>query len=212
MNELDKYCEQHSNQPDGILNSIYRDIALHTANPHMASTPYQGLLLEMLSRMMAPKIAVEIGSFAGFGAVCIARGLCEGGMLHVVEVDEECEPNIRQHLHDAGLEGHVEIHIAPALDVLPHLPSDIDFAFIDADKENYEQYYQLLLPKMSKGGLLIFDNMLWYGRVLQEPETQLRCDRSTRILQHLNRLITEDSRVQNILLPIRDGLMLCRKL
>lgn len=212
MNSIDTYCEKHSTQPDAVLNDIYRGIALHTVNPHMASTPYQGLLLQMLAQMQQPSLAVEIGSFAGFGAVCIARGLAEGGMLHVVEANEECEPLILENLDHAQLQDRVEVHIGDALAVIPTLPNLIDFCFVDADKVNYEHYYDMLLPKMRVGGLLVFDNMLWYGRVMEEATTDLRCDRSTRILQALNQRITDDPRVQNILLPIRDGLMLCRVL
>lgn len=208
MDDLTQYCEAHSTQPDTVLNDIYRGIALHTANPHMASTPYQGLLLQMLAQMQRPRLAVEIGSFAGFGGVCIARGLADGGRLHMVEANEECEPLILENLEAARLSDRVEVHIGAALDVIPTLPDPIDFCFVDADKVNYERYYDMLLPKMRQGGLLVFDNMLWYGRVMEEATTDLRCDRSTRILQALNRRITDDPRVQNILLPIRDGLML----
>lgn len=210
MDPLNQYCENHSSQPDAALNDIYRGIALHTANPNMASTPYQGLLLQMLSQMVQPQVAVEIGSFAGYGAVCIARGVAQGGTLHVVEVDEEYEEIILTNAQRGGVADKINLHIGAALNVIPSLPNNIDFAFVDADKENYENYYHLLLPKMRSGGLIIFDNMLWYGRVLETPETTLRCDRSTRILQHLNQLITQDPRVTNILLPIRDGLMIVR--
>lgn len=210
MDALNDYCEAHSSQPDAVLNAIYRGIALHTANPHMASTPYQGLLLEMLASMQRPLLAVEVGSFAGFGAVCIARGLQAGGVLHVVEANEECEPLIRENLQQANLGDSVVVHIGNAMEVIPVLPDGIDFAFVDADKVNYDHYYDMLLPKMRKGGMMIFDNMLWYGRVMSEAPTDLRCDRSTRTLQQLNDRITHDPRVQNILLPIRDGLMLCR--
>lgn len=207
---LNKYCEEHSSQPDAALNAIYRGIALHTANPHMASTPYQGVLLQMLTQVKQPQVAVELGSFAGYGAVCIARGLAPGGVLHVVEAEEEYEELICENARQAQVEERIRLHIGQALDVLPTLPDGIDLAFVDADKENYEQYYEMLLPKMNAGGILLFDNMLWYGRVLETPETDLRCDRSTRIIQQLNRRITEDPRVENILLPVRDGIMMCR--
>lgn len=209
---IEDYCDAHTSQPEGALYDIYRSIALHTVNPHMSSTPYQGVLLEMLVRMKRPHVAVELGSYAGYGTVCIAQGLAEQGVLHVVEANEECEPLIRQHVQMAGVEDKVLLHIGLALDVIPRLPDGIEVAFVDADKMNYQQYYDLLIPKMASGGILIFDNMLWYGRVLDEPETQLRCDRSTRVIQHLNDYITQDPRVRNILLPLRDGLMLCEVL
>ncbi len=210
MNTIDDYCAQHTSAPDKALYDIYRSIALHTANPNMSSTPYQGVLLQMLTQLASPTLAVELGSYAGYGAVCIARGLPSGGTLHVIEANEECEQMIRHHAQMAGVDDRIQLHIGQALDLLPTLPDGIGLAFVDADKVNYENYYHLLLPKMRPGGLLIFDNMLWYGRVMEAPETQLRCDRSTRIIQQLNATITADPRVENILLPLRDGLMLCR--
>jgi caffeoyl-CoA O-methyltransferase len=151
-----------------------------------------------------------VGSFAGYGAICIARGMRPGGTLHVIEANEEYEAIIRSHAQMAEVSDLIQLHIGQALDILPTLPNNIDLAFIDADKTNYEHYYNIILPKMRPGGLIIFDNMLWYGRVVEEPETQLRCDRSTRIIQHLNDTLTSDPRIQNILLPLRDGLMICR--
>lgn len=208
--QLYHYCEEHTEAPDEALNSIFRSIALHTANPNMASSPYQGQLLQLLSQLAAPQIAVEIGSYAGYGAVCIARGLPEGATLHVIEVEEEYEELILQHARMASVAEKIRIHIGAAIDLIPQMPDGIGLAFVDADKLNYEAYYDLLLPKMKPGGLLLFDNMLWYGRVLDEPESQLRTDRSTRVIQQLNSRITHDPRVDNILLPLRDGLMICR--
>lgn len=210
MDDIEKYCAEHTSPPDEALNAIYRSIALHTVNPNMSSTPYQGVLLQLFAQIAEPTIAVEIGSYAGYGAVCIARGMPAGGQLHVVEANEEYEEIIRQHFQMAGVESHLHLHIGQALDILPTLPDGIGLAFVDADKTQYDKYYQLLMPKMRPGGLIILDNMLWYGRVTAEAETQLRCDRATRTIQQLNRYITADHRVDNILLPIRDGLMICR--
>lgn len=209
ISAIDDYCAEHTSQPDDVLQAIYRSIALHTANPNMSSTPYQGQLLEILTRLASPTLAVEIGSYAGYGTVSIARGLPPGGTLHVIEANEEYEETILHHAQMAEVADRVQLHIGQAIDLLTTLPDGIGLAFVDADKTNYENYYHLLLPKMRRGGLLLFDNMLWYGRVMEEPTTQLRCDRSTRIIQQLNAAITADSRVQNILLPLRDGLMLC---
>lgn len=208
--QLYRYCEEHTSAPDEALNSIYRSIALHTANPNMASSPYQGQFLQLLAQITAPAIAVEVGSYAGYGAVCIARGLPPEGRLHIIEVEEEYEPLIRRHAEMASVSEKIAVHIGPATELIPSMPNGIGLAFVDADKLNYERYYDLLLPKMKHGGLLIFDNMLWYGRVLNESSSGLRCDRSTMVLQHLSKRITEDPKVDNILLPLRDGLMLCR--
>lgn len=212
----DSYCEEHTSQPDDSIKAVYRSTALHTANPHMASTPYQGMLLQILASLVHPRVAVEIGTHAGYGAVCLARGMGAHGTLHLVEANEEYEETILNHAKLAGVSRQVSLHIGQASEIIPLLPNGIDLAFVDADKENYPQYYSMLLPKMNKGGILLFDNMLWYGRVLteggdrHEAHSQLRRDRDTRVIDSLNKTITSDPRVENILLPIRDGIMLCR--
>ena len=212
----DAYCEEHTSQPDDNLKAVYRSTALHTANPHMASTPYQGMLLQILASIVKPHIAVEIGTHAGYGAVCLAKGMGDHGTLHLVEANEEYEETILSHAKLAGVSGRVSLHIGQATAIIPTLPNDIELAFVDADKENYPNYYTLLLPKMKKGGILLFDNMLWYGRVLtkvqdsKETVRQLRCCRDTRAIDRLNDIITADPLVENILLPVRDGMMLCR--
>lgn len=209
--DIHRYCEEHSSADDPALNQIYRSVMLSSANPQMASTPYQGLLLQMLAAISKPRIAVEVGSYAGYGSACIAKGLPEGGKLHIIEIDEEHEDSILRNAVAAGVDDKVVLHIGPALDIIPQLPDGIGLAFVDADKTNYSRYYDLLIGKMEIGGLLLFDNMLWHGRVEDElTDSRLRCNQSTRVIQELNSRITEDPRVQNILLPVRDGLMLCR--
>lgn len=211
-----RYCEENTSKPDPSLAAVYRSIALHTANPQMASTPYQGMLLQILASVIQPNIAVEIGSHAGYGAVCIAKGMGDRGVLHLVEANEEYEQMILRHAAMTETTQRIQLHIGQALDIIPSLPDGIDMAFVDADKENYPGYYSLLLPKMNKGGILLFDNMLWYGRVCSQPanpdnaSSHLRRDRDTRAIAALNSIITSDPRVENILLPVRDGIMLCR--
>lgn len=213
---VNDYCARHTSAPDCALEAVYRSVMLHTANPYMASTPYQGAFLQLLATLIQPRVAVEIGSFAGYGGACIARGMGNCGTLHLVESNEEMEPLIWEHVRMSGAESIVRLHIGLAADIIPTLPDGIGLAFVDADKEEYNLYYDLLLPKMLPGGLMVFDNMLWYGRVVdneQKPEANqghLRCERETRTLHELNCRITADSRVDNILLPLRDGLMLCR--
>lgn len=210
------YCARHTAQPDATLQAIYRSVALHTANPHMASTPYQGALLQLLAAIIQPSIAVEIGSHAGFGAVCIAQGMGGCGTLHLIESNEEYQPLIMRHAQMASVQNAIQLHIGDASHLIPTLPDGIGFAFVDADKEQYDHYYTLLLPKMRPGGIMLFDNMLWYGRVVEaeqqpdHPQSQLRCNRQTQAIHQLNCRITADPRVDNILLPLRDGLMLCR--
>lgn len=204
--EIQQYAERHTSALEGAIGDVYRSIQLHTANPHQSSTPYQGLLLQMLSRMVKPQRAVEIGVFAGFSAINIAEGLRPDGMLYAIEADEECAAMIEQNLREAGVEDKVKLCIGPALDIIGHLPDALDFVFVDADKRNYLNYYEQILPKMRTGGVLVFDNMLWYGNVLKAD-----ADAETEVIKQLNDRITSDERVRNILLPIRDGLMLCEK-
>lgn len=216
MTSYNDYCTQHSTQPDEALYAVYRSIMLHTANPHMASSPYQGTFLQMITAIANPNISVEIGSHAGYGALCIARGMSPKGILHLIESNEEYEPIIWQNAKSTGLDKLIKLHIGQAIDIIPSLPDGIGLAFVDADKEHYNDYYTLLLPKMKAGGLLLFDNMLWYGQALAVAETpnaaesHLRSNREARIIHALNQRITNDPRVDNILLPIRDGIMLCR--
>lgn len=205
--EVELYAESHTSSEDEVLYGINRSIHLHTANPRMSSGPYQGRLLQILSELVAPKVAVEIGVFAGYASICIARGLAQGGRLYAIEADEEFESMIRRHLAEAGVDDRVEVVMAQAKDAIPALPDGIDLAYLDADKVSYLDYYELLVPKMNRGGLLLVDNILWNGKVLfEQPEG----DKETIVLQSLNDRIQSDPRVENVLLPIRDGLMLVR--
>ena len=216
MPTLEDYCACHTTPLDDGLACVYRSVMLHTANPHMASSPYQGAFLRLLASMVQPDIAVEVGSHAGFGALCIAEGMAGKGTLHLIEAEEEYEPLIRGHARTAGVGHCLQLHIGQAAELIPTLPDGIGFAYVDADKENYGLYYSLLLPKMKRGGVMLFDNMLWYGGVLGVDSgnggtvSHLRSHRDARAIHSLNGLITADARVDNILLPIRDGLMLCR--
>lgn len=205
--DVELYAEEHTSQEDEVLYQINRSIHLHTANPRMSSGPYQGQLLQMLSQMQQPRVAVEIGVFAGYASICLARGLAPDGKLYAVEAEEEFEPMIRRHLAMAEVEDRVEVVVGQALEVIPTLPDEIDLAYLDADKINYLAYYEMIVPKMRHGGLLLIDNILWNGKVLYE---QPKGDRETAVLQTLNDRVQQDCRVENLLLPIRDGLMLVR--
>ena len=161
----------------------------------------------MVSEMLVPKVVVEIGVFAGYATICLARGLAEGGVLYAVEAEDEYEDFIRENLRLAAMEDRVNLCIGRALQVIPTLPDDIDLVYLDADKINYLQYYELLVPKIRKGGILMIDNVLWSGKVLYD---QPQGDRETAVLKSLNDKIQADPRVENVLLPIRDGLMMVR--
>ena len=160
----------------------------------------------MLSTLKRPKLAVEIGSFMGYSTICIARGLAEGGVLHAVEGNEEYENPLRENLAKAGVPERVCLHVGDAKAVIPALPDGIELAFVDADKQSYIDYYRMLLPKLATGALLVFDNVLWYGNV-----TSNRHAPETEAIRELNDLVTKEEQVLNLLLPVRDGLMLCVK-
>lgn len=205
--EVELYAEEHTSAEDQVLYDINRSIHLHTANPRMSSGPYQGRLLQMLSSLTRPRVAVEIGVFAGYASICLARGLAEGGRLYAVEADEEFESMIHRHLQSAGVADRVEVCMGRAIEVIPTLSDQIDLAYLDADKISYLDYYELIVPKMSRGGLLLIDNILWNGKVLYEQPSG---DRETAVLKALNDRVQRDERVENLLLPVRDGLMMVR--
>lgn len=177
----------------------------------MLCGPYEGTLLTMLCRAIEAQKAVEIGSFVGYSTICIARGLVDGGLLHAFEVNEEYESVIRRHLKSAAVEERVALHIGDAKQLLPKTLGDttdaVDFAFIDADKRSCCLFYDMLVPFMRPGGLLLVDNVLWGGKVIDDNYNDL----DTRLFRDFNDYVQSDSRVQNMMLPIRDGILLCMK-
>lgn len=205
---LTDYVEAHTTPPDELLHSLERWTHLNMAQPRMIAGAYQGQLLTMVTQMIRPQRALEIGSYVGYSTICLARGLAPEGVLHAVEVDEECEPKIRRHLAQAGLAHRVRLHIADAQEVVPSLGSEFDFVFVDAGKNHTLQHYQLALSCLRQGGWLLVDNVLWDGKVLLSSFS----DQDTLRFRLFNDFVQSDPRVSNILLPLRDGLMLCRKL
>ena len=177
--------------------------------PRMLSGAYQGKLLEMISCMVQPSRVLEIGAYVGYSAICLAKGLKQDGLLHTIEADEELEDIITKAIADANLNDKIILHIGEALNVLPTINEMFDLVFIDADKINYINYYEQVLPMVRQGGIIILDNILWSGKVVCE---QPKLDKETATLMQLNDLVQNDPRVENILLPIRDGLMICRKI
>ena len=174
----------------------------------MISGHLQGQFLSLLSQLKQPRCILEIGTYTGYSAICLAKGHPIGGVLHTIEVNEELEEMNRRYFKKADLEHQIVQHIGDALNILPNLDLKIDLAFIDADKKNYPLYYDLLIEKMNPGGLIIADNVLWSGKVIETIDPS---DIATKALLEYNNKIHKDQRVENILLPLRDGLMLCRK-
>lgn len=206
--ELDDYLLQHSDAEPDYLARINRKTHLQTINPRMLSGHLQGRALSMLSRMIAPKRILEIGAFTGYSALCLAEGLAEDGVLHTIEADDELEDMILENIAEAGMQDKIVVHIGDALELLDTLTESFDLVFIDADKREYEAYYEKVLPLLKKGGFILADNTLWDGKVLLKAEKQ---DEQTRSIQDFNQKIANDQRISKVILPLRDGLTLMQK-
>lgn len=206
--ELDDYLLQHSDAEPDYLARINRKTHLQTINPRMLSGHLQGRALSMLSRMIRPERILEIGAFTGYSALCLAEGLAEGGVLHTIEADDELEDMIRENIAEAGMQDKIVLHIGDALELIDTLTGNFDLVFIDADKREYEAYYEKVLPLLNKGGFILADNTLWDGKVLLKAEKQ---DEQTRSIQDFNQKIANDQRISKVILPLRDGLTLMQK-
>lgn len=176
----------------------------------MVCGPYEGRLLTVLCRSLHARYVVEVGTFVGYSTICLARGMAQGGTLHTFEVNEELESQIMRHLRMAGVEERVRLHIGDAQQLLPSIVDEsvpsVDLAFIDADKRGTEVYYEMLLPRMRKGGLIVIDNMLWGRKVM---DTERNHDRDTLMIDRFNEKVQNDDRVENVMVGVRDGLMIC---
>ncbi len=204
---LEQYCTDHSTPPDQILQDIDHYSHLNTTKPQMVSGAWQGSLLQILSSMIAPTYIVELGTFTGYSAICLARGLAKNGTLVTIESDAEIQAKTKDLLSQSSVIDKIDFRHGKALDLIPTLEDGIDLAFIDAKKEEYMQYYEALLPKLRSGGIMLIDNILWYGKVLQETKGKVAAH-----LDMVNKEINADDRVTNCLIPIRDGLMMVRKI
>ena len=206
--DIEEYALKNSDAELDVLKRLNRETHLKMTMPQMLSGHMQGLMLQMLSKMICPKNILEIGTFTGYSAICLAQGLQEGGRLHTIDVNEEFKEIIIRYIKEAGLEGKIQLHVGSAVNILPLLKEEFDLVFIDADKENYSTYYDLVFPKVKQGGFIIADNVLWSGKILNFP---MKMDFETKSLYEYSQKIQSDSRVENLLLPLRDGLMITRK-
>jgi len=204
--KLLQYCLQHSTSEGPLLQALERETNLRTLNPQMLSGPLQGMLLKMYCQMIRPKLVLEIGTFTGYSALCMAQGLPDGGRLHTIESDDELAPVIRKYLRQSGLEDKVVLHIGDAADIVPTLDGPFDLVFLDAGKMEYALHYTLVFPKLRPGGFLLADNVLWAGKVVDDA-----FDATAQALRDFNTMVHVDPKVENLLLPLRDGLMLVRK-
>lgn len=207
--ELDNYICNHSENEPVYLQELNRRTHLNVLQPRMLSGHFQGRVLSMLSHMIQPKRVLEIGTYTGYSALCFAEGLAENGKVITIDVNEELTDLVQEFIIKSNMKDKIEAIIGDATEIIPTLDEEFDLVFIDADKKNYVNYYHLVFDKVRKGGYIIADNVLWSGKVLEEYTS---LDKATQVIMDYNQLIHEDPRVQEVLLPIRDGLMICRKL
>ena len=202
---LQRYAEQHTTPESDLLKKINRDTHANVLMPRMLSGHLQGRVLSMISHMLRPNAILEIGTYTGYSALCLAEGLAQGGKLITIDINEELEEKVKGYFE--SFRDQIEYRIGRALDILPSLTELFDLVFIDADKSNYAKYFELVIEKVRPGGFILADNVLWSGKVLDK-----RPDADTKAIISFNEKIHNDKRVENVLLPIRDGIMMIRKL
>ena len=205
--ELENYVAQHSQQEPELLASLNRETHQKILQPRMLSGHFQGRVLSMLSKIINPKHILEIGTYTGYATLCLAEGLQENGIIDTIDNNEELYDFQKKYFENSQYKSQIKQHLGNALDIIETLNTTYDLVFIDADKENYINYYNLIVPKMNKNGVILTDNVLWSGKILEEAKSN---DKSTKTLQEYNILVNNDSRVETVLLPIRDGLTLTR--
>lgn len=203
---LSDYSEAHTSSESILLKKINRDTHANVLKPRMLSGHLQGRLLSLISKMIRPANILEIGTYTGYSAICLAEGLKAGGKLVTLEKNEELETKLRWSFKDAGFEQVIDLRIGNALKIIPALDIRFDLVFIDADKENYSNYFDLVIDKVVPGGFILADNVLWSGKVLDTIP-----DKDTRAILAFNDKVHNDPRVENVLLPVRDGIMMMRK-
>ena len=201
------YCVEHSTPMDEILYELDRETHLKTLAPRMSSGPIQGRILSLISNLLRPKYILEIGTFTGFATLNLVRGLQPDGKLITVEVNAELQHISRKYFTKSGYSDRINQLIGNAKEIVPKLDYKFDLIFLDAGKKDYPIYYELILPKLRKGGIILADNILWSGKILDE-----NMDKTSVILDEFNKQVVEDSRVENVILPLRDGINVIRKL
>jgi caffeoyl-CoA O-methyltransferase len=204
--DIADYIEAHTAGESDLLKKINRETHAKVLKPRMLSGQLQGRYLSMISHLLKPKNILEIGTYTGYSAICLAEGLAEDGKLITIDINEELETRVRDYFEQAGLSKKVEYRIGNALTIIPTLEQQFDLVFIDADKENYSRYYDLIFDKVKVGGVILADNVLWSGKI-----TMSKPDKDTRALLEFNAKVNDDTRVENVLLPVRDGIMMARK-
>jgi len=204
--KLHAYCEQHSGVESEVLKKLDRETHAKVMMPRMLSGHLQGQFLEMISKMCQPKLILEIGTYTGYSAIYLAQGLAKGGRLITLDINEELAEMAKRYWTEAGVSDKIDHRLGNALELIPTIDGPFDLVFIDADKKNYSNYYDLIIDKMAPGGIILADNVLWSGKVIDE----LAKDKDTEAIKAYNQKVQNDERVENMLLPLRDGIMMAR--
>ncbi len=207
--ELENYVEQHSQNEPELLVKLFKETHQKILQPRMLSGHFQGRVLSMLSKIIHPKHILEIGTYTGYAALCLAEGLQKDGTLDTIDIKEELVTIQQKYFDLSPWRNQIVAHLGDALEIIPTLNKKYDLVFIDADKENYINYFNMIVPMMSQGGIILSDNVLWSGKVLEALNPK---DMSTKILLEYNQIVNADPRVETVLLPIRDGLTVSRVL
>jgi predicted O-methyltransferase YrrM len=207
--EIEEYCNRFTSAEPEVLALLNRDTQANVLMPRMLSGHLQGRFLSLISRMLKPELILEIGTYTGYSALCLAEGLSPSGKLHTIDINEELETMAVSYFKKAGMQDKIILHTGNALDIIPNIPGEFDLVFIDADKENYLNYFNLVINRVRKGGVILADNVLWSGKVLNKKEEM---DEETLGLVDYAETVNADPRVMNVLLPVRDGLLLSVKI
>ena len=206
--DIFEYSEKYSQQEPEILQELNRETHLKILNPRMLSGFFQGRLLSIISKLIKPKKVLEIGTYTGYSAICIAEGMNKNGIIHTIDKNEELNTIQKKYFKKSGLENNIIQYNGCGLDIIPKIEEKFDLIFIDADKENYINYFNLVIDKLNNNGVILADNVLWSGKVINSEDHDL----TTNVLREFNRMVNNDKRVETILLPIRDGISIIRKI
>jgi len=204
------YCEDHTSGEDALLKKITRETQAKVLMPRMLSGHLQGKMLELFSKMIQPETILEIGTYTGYSGICLARGLKKNGKLITLDINDELESMVRGFFEESGLGNQIDYRLGNALEIIPTLSGPFDLVFIDADKFNNATYFDLIIDKVRPGGIILADNVLWSGKVIIREGQKI--DKDTKAILDFNDTIQKDPRVENVLLPIRDGIMMSRKI
>ena len=205
-NPLNSYLEDTTDEENSLLKKVNRETYLKETMPHMLSGHYQGRVLSMLSKLVQPRLALEIGTFTGYATLCLAEGVVDGGVLHTIDINEEQEERVQSYFDESPYASQIKYHIGDAAEVIPTIEGTFDLLFIDADKKRNLIYFNMLVDRVRPGGLILVDNVLWKGKVFDEKP-----DKQTQQVIELNQTLAGDKRVEKLILPIRDGLFVLRK-